>query len=298
MLSFRCVHRHTAESHPNCYDRYVRGEESIKFLQIERRRNKRSAKILLVDIELLPGEYYAFDPRVDYLSPDKQIKDWSISCWAAKWLFEPDVMGKRVEHMEAFERDDRMLLGDIWMLMDEAQIVVWHNGNRFDQKKLYSKFLENKIPPPSKFLSVDTYKVAKEMFGQSYNRLDELGAKLGIGRKTSMHFDDWKNCLTNDRFADDALQHMLDYCKRDVAPLLEDVYLAMLPYIPNHPNMNIFTDHDQDVCPKCESTELFWGDITYPTPQGLWQGFRCELCGATGRGTSKEYRLSHTSIRC
>src|SRR5690242_9742355 len=98
-LSFRCKHRHTAESHPQCYARYLSGENVEKYTKPYRFR---SAKILLLDIETLPGEFYAFDPKVDYLSPDKKIKDWSISCYAAKWLFEPEIMGEVVSAEEAF----------------------------------------------------------------------------------------------------------------------------------------------------------------------------------------------------
>lgn len=294
-LSFRCLHRHTAESHPQCYQRYLRGEHTNN-LQVVRPRHQRSAKILLVDIETLPGEAYFFDPRVEYISPDKVIKDWSISCWAAKWLFDDVIVGERVSSDEAYARTDRSILGGIWKLMNEADIVVTQNGVNFDIKKLNSKFIENRFPPPAKYMNVDTLKVAKEVFGFTYNRLDELGQKLGIGKKIDMTFVDWKNCLTNNQPAEDALDYMLTYCKRDISPLLEDVYLAMLPYIKNHPNLNIFTNHDSDVCPKCESGNLKWNEKPYATPSGLWESFRCGACGATGRGHGKEHKLKSVTV--
>jgi hypothetical protein len=296
-LSFRCSHRHTAESHPQCYKRYLEGDQSIYRIQVNRPRHQRSARILLIDIETLPGEYYAFDPRVEYLSPDKQIKDWSIACWGAKWLFEDEIMGARVTRQEAFDRKDSSILEPIWQLMNDAHIVVTQNGVNFDHKKLNSRFIENRIKPPAKFLKVDTYKTAKEVLGQSYNRLDELGKKFGIGKKIDMSFVDWKNCLGNDDAADVALDHMLTYCKRDIAPLLEDVYLAMLPYMENHPNMNVFSMNDDHVCPKCESTDLTWNEKNYATPQGLWSAFRCQSCGATGRGTRKEHNIKSVGIK-
>jgi hypothetical protein len=266
-------------------------------LQVNRPRNPRTAKILLLDIETLPGEYYAFDPKVDYLSPDKQIKDWSIACWCAKWLFSPEILGERVTAQEAYDRDDRRILGGAWKLMNEAHIIVTQNGIAFDVKKLYSKFVENKFAPPADFKNVDTLKTAKEVFGWSYNRLDELGQKLGIGKKIKMTFEDWKMCLTNDKSAEEYLDKMMEYCKRDVAPLLEDVYLAMLPYMKSHPNMNVFTNHDGDVCPKCESQSISWNEKDYSTPQGLWESFRCNSCGATGRGTKKDHKIKGVSIR-
>lgn len=251
---------------------------------------------MLLDIETLPGEYYSWSPKVEYLSPDMQIKDWSISCWAAKWLFESEVMGQAVSASEAFERNDRSILEGIWKLMDEADIIVTQNGINFDIMKLNTKFVENHFKPPSRFLNVDTLKTAQKVFGFSYNRLDELGQKLGIGKKLEMTFKDWVSCLTNDEDAEKALAHKLKYCKRDVAPLLEDVYLAMLPFMPNHPNMNVYSTLDQDVCRNCESTDLNWGGKPYATPQGLWMSWRCNACGATGRGTTKDHKIKGTSI--
>jgi DNA polymerase III epsilon subunit-like protein len=205
-------------------------------------------------------------------------------------------MGQVVTAQEAYDRTQNSILGGVWKLLDEADIVITQNGIGFDLPKLNTKFVENHYPPPARFLNVDTLKTAQRVFGFSYNRLNELGQKFGIGKKIDMTFQDWRNCLTNDKVAKKALAHQLEYCKRDVAPLLEDVYLAMLPYMSNHPNLNVFTIHDQDVCPKCESTDLNWSSKPYATPQGLWISFRCNACGATGRGTRKEYNIKKTSI--
>ena len=254
-----------------------------------------SADILLLDIETSPGEYYSWSRDPQYLSPEMRIKDWSILCWSAKWLFEKEIMGQVVTPQEAIDRTEESILGDMWKLMDKAHIIITQNGIKFDIKRLNTKFIKAGYTPPSHYMNIDTLKVAKEKFGFTYNSLEELGRELlGLEEgKIKMNMADWKQCVTGNQ---EYLDKMLFYCKNDVAPLLEDVYLVMRPWMTNHPNLNLFTKHDKDVCPSCESSEIVWGE-RYITPQGLWNGFRCSACGSLGRGTTKIDNIKKVSIR-
>lgn len=252
----------------------------------------RSARILLLDIETSLMKFYGFSPKVEYIPHELMIVDWSVLCWGAKWLFETEIMGETVTPKESMAREDKRILGGMWDLINQADIIVTQNGIQFDLKKLNSRFLMNGFNPPSKYMNVDTLKVSKEVFGWSYNRLDALGQKFGIGKKADMEIEDWIRCSEGSQ---EHITKMFEYCKRDVAPLLEDVYLRMLPWIPNHPNLGLYTDHDVDVCPKCESQDLRWGDL-YPTPEGMWEGFRCNSCGAIGRGKGKENKIKSVMV--
>lgn len=264
----------------------------VELKSTKRLHGQRSARILLLDIETSLMKFYGFSPKVEYIPHELMIQDWSVLCWGAKWLFEPEIMGDSATPEESMNREDERLLGGIWDLIDEADIVVTQNGINFDLKKLRSRFLMGGYNPPSPFMNVDTLKVSREVFGWSYNRLDALGRKFGIGQKSDMEIEDWIFCSEGSQ---EHLTKMFEYCKRDVAPLLEDVYLKMLPWIPNHPNLGLYTDHDADVCPKCESQDLKWGE-TYPTPSGLWEGFRCKSCGAVGRGKGKEHKIKGVMV--
>lgn len=257
--------------------------------------HKRTAKILLLDIETLYMEVRGiWDLKTEYIQPDRVVKDWSILCYAAKWLFEEEIMGEVVTPKEAICRTEKSIIKGIWDLMNQADIIVTQNGISFDIPRLNTKFLLHGYPEPSHYLCVDTLRVARDRFHFTCNRIDDLGKRvLGLPGKTKMTIDDWDNCADGKK---DALDKMLFYCKNDVAPLLEDLYLKFLPWIRNHPNLNIYTDHEGDVCPKCESTDLRWGD-TYKTPQGLWDAFRCNACGAIGRGTKKLHSIKKAEIK-
>lgn len=252
----------------------------------------RSARILLLDIETSLMKFYGFSPKVEYIPHELMIQDWSVLCWGAKWLFDTEVFGEVVTPQESMNREDGRILQGMWNLIDAADIVVTQNGIQFDLKKLNSRFLMAGFNPPSSYMNVDTLKVSREEFGWSYNRLDALGRKFGIGQKSDMEIEDWIQCSEGSQ---QHLTKMFEYCKRDVAPLLEDVYLKMLPWMKHHPNLGLYTDHDADVCPKCESQNLKWGE-KYATPQGLWEGFRCQSCGAIGRGKGKDHKIKGVNV--
>jgi DNA polymerase elongation subunit (family B) len=260
-------------------------------------RTNRPARILLLDIETLPGEYYLWHPKQEYAQPEMQIKDWSVLCWAAKWLFDDKIYGEVVTPQEAQNRVDGKILEGIWKLVNEADVVVTQNGKRFDMPSLNTRWLKYGYRPPSHYQHVDVYQIAKQKFRFTYNRLDELGKFFGIGGKIKMEFADWRKCLEGSLAErKKALKKQLEYCKNDVAPLLEEVYLYILPWINNHPNMNVFAINDQPACRNCGSYNLSWSE-QYATPQGLWLGWRCGDCGAIGRGTTKEYNEWRTHIK-
>lgn len=256
----------------------------------------RSARILLIDIETAPMEFYGWSPRQDYIPHTMVIKDWSVLCYGAKWLFEPEIVGESVKPKEATAREDKSILQNIWKLLNEADIVVTQNGIQFDIKKLNSRFLRAGFAPPSPYRNVDTKVILKNVFGESYNKLDWVGKEvLGLDGKIDMEFNDWRVCVEPGKLQEAYLEKMLAYCKNDVAPLLEDSYLRILPWTPNHPNLNLYTLHDDDVCPKCESSELDWGE-KYPTPAGVWRGFKCTSCGAVGRGKGEKNKIKSSQV--
>jgi hypothetical protein len=274
---WRCVHRHTALSHPKCYAKYLLGDKNIK-------QNPRTAKILLLDIETSFMVAEVWNRDAGYLRPEQIVKNWSILGWSAKWLFEPEIMGEVVTPKEAIARTEESIMDGVYKLLCEADIVIWHNGRKFDKPRLNTKLLKHGYKPPTPYKDIDTYRVVKDNFQFTSNSLDELGKELlGLDGKLDMHYADWKRCCSGDK---PALDKMLAYCKNDVAPLLEDLYLFLLPWISNHPNLNIYTDDGAvDCCRNCESTDVKWNNHYYPTPQGMWYGWRCNACGAIGRST-------------
>jgi len=138
-------------------------------------------KILLFDIETALMEVYVWGLYKQYIPHTNIIKDesgnektWYCLSWAAKWLYDETMLSDIVTPDESIARDDSRILKSIWKLIDEADIVIAQNGDKFDIRKLNARFIVNEIYPPSPFRSVDTLKVARREFQFDSNSQDYL----------------------------------------------------------------------------------------------------------------------------
>lgn len=265
--------------------------ESIRWKIREFRREVTKVsppKILILDIETLPIEALVWDVWNQNINMEQIEKDWSVLSWAAKWLFDTNVMGASVTAAEAKAHEDISVLRDVWKLLDEADLVITHNGDRFDFKRLNARFFIHGLPKPMYYKSIDTWRVAKDNFDLTYGKLDWIARVTGIGRKVETKFEWWKECHEgNQKYLD----LMLEYNKWDVN-LEEEAYLKLRPWMTNHPNMNLFTlSGDVPCCPTCGGLDLHWNG-KYSTPLGLYKAFRCQSCGTIGRSTKKQYKLA------
>jgi len=260
-------------------------------------------KILLLDIETLPMEVFVWDLYLQKISTENIIKNWSIVSWSAKWLFESNIMSAVVSPSEAVDRKDESIIGKIWNLIDEADIIIAHNLKRFDIRKLNSRFMLNGLLPPMPYQMVDTLKEVQKNMNLSSYKMDYLNFILENTRKIKTEYRLWKRCAGNATTLEDqksALKEMVEYNKRDVIAL-EDLYVQIRPWIKSHPNIGLYyRDTDESHCPNCGSTDLDWkGGSTYKTAVGRFKCFRCNNCGAIGRSRfsdlSKEEKSKLTS---
>jgi DNA polymerase elongation subunit (family B) len=237
--------------------------------------NKSSTKILLYDLETAPNTAFVWGKwETNVLS---YINEGYLLSFAYKWLGDKGVKSFALPDFKGYKRNkanDFKLVKVLYDLMNQADIVIAHNADGFDIKKSNARFLYYGLKPPVPFKSVDTLKVARKYFKLNSNSLDDLGKYLGIGEKVKTGgFDLWKGCINGDM---KAWKKMIDYNKNDVA-LLEKVYLTLLPWIKNHPNINI-VDEVQKACPNCGSTKLQKRGIGVNILT-KHQRFQCMSCG-------------------
>jgi len=254
-----------------------------RILGAQRRREyigKREPKILLFDLETSPMEVFTWSLRVNgWLNHDNIIKDWSILSWAAKWLYDSHVISQVVTPEEAQQRRDKSILDVLWSLLDQADIIIAHNGIMFDEKIMNTRFLANGYSPPSPYQFIDTKQVLKKNFRFSSMSLDYANKYLNLDRKISTTFQLWKDCVNGDYTA---LNKMVEYNRQDVLAL-EELYLMIRPWIKSHPNLGVYTETIEPICPTCGSTRIVVrGD--YGTPAGLFESYQCHSYGAISRG--------------
>lgn len=229
-------------------------------------------KTLLIDIETVPHKVYTwgkYDQNVIAF-----IEYSSLLSVAWKWLDE-----KKVYSLKRGS-NDVSLVNQIWALFDKADIVVAHNGNAFDVKRCMAAFSRYGLKPPSPFKQVDTKLVAKKHFSFPSNSLNDIADFLKIGRKKETGgFDLWLKCMDGDK---KAWKTMLEYNENDVV-LLEKIYLRLLPYITEHPNLGMLLG---EACSKCGSNKLQARGFSM-TQTGKYQRYQCQSCSGWGRGRKR-----------
>jgi predicted RecB family nuclease len=173
-------------------------------------------KELYLDIETSPNMAFLWSLRVPsgYVNSDMIVKDWFVISWAASWTDSKEVFSGIVSKREAKRWDDSKILKPLWALIDSADIVIGHNSDKFDLKKLNTRFLLHDYGVPRKYRTVDTLKVARKSFAFESNKLDYLNSKLGNLPKHEMELADWMRiCLDGDQ---KTLDKMVRYNRGDV----------------------------------------------------------------------------------
>lgn len=241
---------------------------------------KRTPKVLIFDIETSPIKAYIWNLWKTNVYIDQIINEWFCIAWSAKWLYSKNIMGEVLTPEEVLREDDKRIMISLWHLINEADVVIAHNGNRFDIPRINSRFLINGLTPTKPYFSIDTYQVAKRQFGFSSNKLDALAGYFNIPHKLHTDFDLWKKCLQGDK---KALSYMLKYNKKDVA-ILEEVYLKLRPWIKNHPNIGNLAGQEE-ACAACGSNDItILHDKYYYTSVGKYLLYKCNKCNAISRG--------------
>jgi hypothetical protein len=238
-------------------------------------------RIAVFDVENAPSLGYYWGNHWE-TSIIKTTAPWYLLSFSYKWLGEKKIHVKALCDYPLYTsnlENDFFLAKDLHKLFDEADILIAHNGDRFDIRKVQARFLRYDMKPPSPFKTIDTLKVARTYFKLDSNKLGDLGQYLGIGGKlTHTGFDLWQRVMKGDM---KAWALMKRYNARDVQ-LLEQVYLKLRPYMKRHPNLQIYDSRERH-CPTCNEYALVKKGFTIAISK-KYQQYQCKSCGHWSRG--------------
>jgi DNA polymerase elongation subunit (family B) len=207
----------------------------------------------------------------DYIPIDRIVQDWSIICGAWKEL------GSKKIHVAKATTigDDYEVVKTIRDALADADVIIAHNGDSFDVKKLNARIIFHKLEPLPKLIQVDTKKEAKKVAAFSSNKLDYLAQTLVGEGKLPTDMELWKAVMAGNK---KALKAMIEYCKVDVVRL-EQVYERLLPYMKNPPHRGVLAGQDRNCsCKACGSTSVKLNGVRFTAAGVKKQEVKCKEC--------------------
>lgn len=229
-------------------------------------------KIIVWDIETTPIVSYSWSLYPTSISPDSVIRDWTIICGAWKAVGDKKVESVQVTDVD----DDYKVVKTLREALADADIIVHHNGDSFDIKKLNTRLIFHKLPPLPNIPTVDTKKLAKKIAAFSSNKMDYLSKILTGERKIHTDYELWLRCMKNEH---KALDEMAKYNRHDVE-VNERLYLALRPYAKTHPHIGVMKEENKASCPKCGSSNVVKNGIRTSTTGLKKQEYQCNDCGS------------------
>ena len=224
---------------------------------------------MFFDIETSPNIGFFWQPgwKVN-LGYQNIIHERAIICIAYKWAGE-----KKISSLQWNGRQcDKAMLKKFIPVMNQADEVVGHNGDRFDIVWLRTRCLLHEIPMVPDYVSIDTLKLARGKFRFNSNRLDYIAKYLGLAGKSHTTFDLWRKIVLDKDPA--SMRKMVRYCKNDVV-LLEAVWDRINAYVPPRSSKAEYASQ----CPECGSDSTCINKRRRTAAGYLRVSFYCNDCG-------------------
>lgn len=229
-------------------------------------------KILIWDIETAPGTAYFWRPLTRFIPHHMVINVPFMICWAAKFVGESKVHSDFLLPHEIADRDDSRINMSITKLIHEADVIVAHNGDAFDEPFLRGRLYANNLSPLGPVDSIDTKKIAAKDFDLPHNNLDAIAKLRNLETKDKTDFSWWTDILDGNKTR---MKEMLAYCKKDVK-ILEEVFESMRPHARRLKRLYDIADGIV-ACQHCGSTHVQKrGKKKHRTHASTFQQYQCQ----------------------
>jgi len=229
-------------------------------------------KVLIWDLET--GGVNAFKANLGF-----------ILNFGYKWLGEEKTHVLRVsDYPNWFKKNrrlpvnDKPLLKEVLKIMEQADLMVAHYGDKFDRRFFQGRCVIQGLKPPPPTKQRDTWRIARTAFAFQSNRLGALAQIFNLHeRKHQKSSSEWPGWWHRAMAGDEtAINAMGKYCAQDVRTL-EQVYLRIRQYDNPHPRIV----ENPNNCRLCGNSVTYQG--TAMIGEYKYRRYRCTTCGKWDR---------------
>jgi len=244
-------------------------------------------KRLFYDIETSFCEGHFWRPGWGVnIMPHQIMKHAQIISVSWKWEGESDV-----HHLDwgLNKQCDKQLVKKFIKVLDKADEIVAHNGDRFDIKWIRTRAVFHNLQMKYTYNSIDTLKLCKKYLTLPSNKLSEVAKYFNLQNKRDAGgIQTWIDIIFGK--SRKALDHMHYYCDGDVETL-EQVYNKLRPYVLHKINYAVLRGGEKFECPSCGKLPHY--KTTYTTAAGTVQHYmQCsdrKECRTTFKINNKTY---------
>lgn len=248
-------------------------------------------RVLHLDIETSLMRVWCFSLHQQYISMDDIVTDWNILSFCAKWHGTGPAIYQSLR-TQRNPTNDFKLCKSLHRMLSEADVVVAHNGKRFDLKKIRARMAHNRMPPFPDVRIIDTFLESRRVFGFTSQKLAYLTQHFGEdGMRKNAHgkFPGkklWIECQSGNQQAWDEMEK---YNIPDVLSM-EGAYMELRPWFQGAQSLAVFqAPHDGRTCPNCGGHDHEKRGLRH-TQVGIYQRYQCTTLGKDGRVCGAWYR--------
>lgn len=235
-------------------------------------------KVLFFDIETSPCLAYVWGCGKQFVGIKQLRKERKII--SIGYLFNKEKTVKVLKmdlnkhFINKFDDDaDKEMLKKFVKIYNNANLVVAHNGRRFDRARIRARLVKYGLPDLDMSIPFDDSYTMTKAIDFTSHKLDHLGRYLQTGQKDHIDYDVWVKVMEGSK---KALNEMCVYMKTDVIRL-RSAYNKLKPYAKSKLNLSAFHD-TAEICPNC-GTNNFCKDAIRYTNSGQFQAYLCKDCG-------------------
>jgi len=265
----------------------------VTLKQLLKRAPKTGPKIICLDIETFPIEFWGWGMFNNNFGVSQIKRDWSLMSFSAEWL-DDDGNFYIDQRKEQDVFNDLKQAQALWEILNLADFILARNGKKFDLRKIKARMVILGLPPISPIGVIDPLLLNRVEFAFTSQKLEYTTGVLVPELRKYNHkefpgFELWKACLAS---LPGAWNECEAYNRVDVLGMKAE-YKKVRGWYSQHPNLAVYYKGDGTVhrCNKCGNDEMIPQDKPAYTQVGTYLLLQCTQCG----GHSRTRKLTTTA---